>query len=109
MNRSRRRELNVGIDRACGSVVAASARLSCMPEPDLEAKTQCFATLADGDCWQGTLIETSGRGYSAMELARTELCREVDKSLKKRRIDDETRLSCQANCQQNNKTWCAAG
>jgi hypothetical protein len=93
---------------ACGSVVAAASRVSCMPEPALEAKSQCFATFADGDCWHGTLVETSGRAYLAMEAARTELCEAVDKNLRKRRIEDETRLDCQARCQQDNKTWCAA-
>jgi hypothetical protein len=93
---------------ACGSVVAAAARVSCMAEPALQAKTQCFATLADGGCWQGSLIETSGRAFLAMETARDQLCHEVDKNLKERRVDDETRMGCQALCQQDNKTWCAA-
>ncbi|MCB9777441.1 MAG: hypothetical protein H6742_02630 [Alphaproteobacteria bacterium] len=83
--------------KTCGKDLDA-ARLSCMPQPHLQAETRCWAELPRDACWDATIEAFDGQGWRAAEEARLETCRVVDTALLDEGVSAAERLRCKARC-----------
>jgi hypothetical protein len=99
-----RRPLAVTDPKRCESEAKAGVRITCFEEASLWEKRQCYVDLPVEGCGTMPMIELSGVQWRVHEKGRDQMCKALDKRLKK--LDDATRAECLAKCAQDVRVRC---
>ncbi len=87
--------------------VEENVRVVCHRDSDLSESQFCFVSFDDKRCWRdGRLDIQEKAAWKSFEKGLDEMCKNVEKTLKKDGAEDGLRATCAASCRRRAKVSC---
>lgn len=93
--------LNADAITGCAAA-AEQVTVTCFPEADLRRYGTCFASFEAPSCWNGNVWMFESTGWKALDMARHQVCREVEAY----NPDPIHQAECRAQCEAEIKVGC---